>query len=77
MSEYPWRPLKSSCTNCLKPLEGRPKFSGGRVVLAGCEPMEYRHTDGTTVCVIHNTPRPYSDWGQFADWEKGGAPDGE
>jgi len=60
MSE--WLDLDVFCDNCSKRLSGRWGKPRGGFILEGAYPMEFRHTDGTTECVIHRKPKPYSIW---------------
>ena len=61
-----WRPMKSPCKNCVIKLEGRPAWNTS-IVIAGWEPMEYRHTDpgGCT------TPGVYSGCNKYEEWKEG------
>ena len=57
-----WLAIGLTCTNCGKPLAARAGERDGSIVISGLEPIEYRHEDGTTECVIKYSPAAYDDW---------------
>ena len=62
-----WRTIDATCEHCHGTLEARP--IPATWILAGSEPMEYRHADtGTVECFIRREARPYSNWGMRAKW---------
>jgi hypothetical protein len=63
-------PLGQTCTNCGKMLEARSVVSSGAVSIKGLLNLEYRHTDGTTECVIVKTPRAWDGWSATRAFEK-------
>ncbi len=67
MSEF--YPLGMSCTKCGKQLEAR-YVPTSAVQVAGLLSLEYRHTDGTTECVVRHEPRPCDEWKASAAFDK-------
>lgn len=63
-------PLGQTCTNCGKMLEARAVASSGAVSIKGLLNLEYRHTDGTTECVIVKEPRAWDGWSATRAFEK-------
>lgn len=54
-------PLGQSCIHCGKMLEACEKPTSG-VSIVGLRNLEYRHTDGTTECVIIKRPCAWDGW---------------
>lgn len=66
-----WELLDCFCKNCGHPLYGRPARGESVRVIAGCEPMEYIHADGSYKCrCTIRRAEPYSDWGMYNTYKR-------
>ena len=54
-----WIEIDYHCQNCGKQLSVRRTQPQPRWVISGFEPLDYRHADGTTECVIKMEPIGY------------------
>lgn len=61
-----WRRVKSSCINCVAPIDSRPIF-GFSICIHGIEPMDYRHREGAGGCT---KPLVYSGWNKYREWKE-------
>lgn len=57
MSE--WINIEANCTNCGKPLAVKRAERRLPFTIDGFEPLDARHADGTTECVIRRKPEFY------------------
>ncbi len=61
-----WRKIDSLCIHCAIPLEARPDWGAQSIIIQGCEPMEYRHTEPHGC----EEPKVYSGWNKYSEWIK-------
>lgn len=66
MSE--WRSMKRPCMHCGGALEAKPLYSS--FMIAGFEPMEYRHkASGKKECWLRREAEPYDPAKARDEWE--------